>query len=109
MRVASLALPSPSSSMTRRSHGQVGRGFGMVKSSVAADRGGKRGYRSRALPRVFSRPCTHKSRLVSSGWSMSALPPKADIRERIQYVCFVPQADMAASAESGSRGGAPEC
>ena len=28
------------------------------------------------------RPCTHKSRLVSSGWSMSALPPKADIRQR---------------------------
>jgi hypothetical protein len=25
-----------------------------------------------------SRPCTHKSRLVSSGWSMSALPPKAE-------------------------------
>ena len=29
------------------------------------------------------RPCTHKSRLVSSGWSMSAFPPKADIRQRI--------------------------
>jgi Protein of unknown function (DUF3631) len=25
------------------------------------------------------RPCTHKSRLVSSGYSMSALPPIADI------------------------------
>jgi hypothetical protein len=25
---------------------------------------------------------------------MSALPPRADIRERIQYVCFVPQADI---------------
>ena len=25
---------------------------------------------------------------------MSALPPKADIRERTQYVCFVPIADI---------------
>ena len=24
----------------------------------------------------------------------SALPPKADIRQRIEHVCFVPQADM---------------
>jgi hypothetical protein len=37
-----------------------------------------------------ARPCTHKSRLASSGWSMSALPPKADIRQRIEHVCFVP-------------------
>src|SRR3984893_5202596 len=35
----------------------------------------------------------HKSRLVSSGWSLSALPPKADIRQRIEHVCFVPSAD----------------
>src|SRR4029077_7033573 len=40
------------------------------------------------------RPCTHKSRLVSSGWSKSPLPPKADIRQRIEYVCFVPKADI---------------
>jgi hypothetical protein len=26
---------------------------------------------------------------------MSALPPKADIRQRIEHVCFVPQADVA--------------
>ena len=39
------------------------------------------------------RPCTHKSRLVSSGWSMSALPPKADIRQRIEHVGFVPKPD----------------
>jgi hypothetical protein len=25
---------------------------------------------------------------------MSALPPIADIRERIQYVCFVPESDI---------------
>jgi len=25
---------------------------------------------------------------------MSALPPRADIRERIEYVCFVPIADV---------------
>src|SRR4029077_18461835 len=46
----------------------------------------------------FLRPCTHKSRLVSSGWSMSALPPKADIRQRIEHVCFVPIADIAQQA-----------
>ena len=34
-------------------------------------------------PRCFVRRCTHKSRLVSSGWSLSALPPKADIHQRI--------------------------
>jgi hypothetical protein len=31
--------------------------------------------------------------LVSSGWSMSGLLPKADIRQRIEHVCFVPKAD----------------
>jgi L,D-transpeptidase catalytic domain len=36
------------------------------------------------------RLCTHKSRSVSSGWSMSALPPKTDIRQRIEHVCLVP-------------------
>ena len=25
---------------------------------------------------------------------MSALPPKADIRQRIEHVCFVPKADV---------------
>ena len=30
----------------------------------------------------LARPCTDKSRLVSSGWSLSGLPPKADIRQR---------------------------
>ena len=28
------------------------------------------------LAEAAARPCTHKSRLVSSGWSMSTLPPK---------------------------------
>ena len=42
----------------------------------------------------LSRPCTHKSRLVSSGCSLSALPPKADIRQRMEHVCFVPEADL---------------
>ena len=27
---------------------------------------------------------------------MSALPPKADIRQRIEHVCFVPEADIQA-------------
>ena len=39
------------------------------------------------------RPRTHKSKLISSGWSMSALPPRADIRQRVEHVCFVPKAD----------------
>ena len=32
-------------------------------------------------------PCIHKSRSVSSGWSTSALLPKADIGQRIKHVC----------------------
>jgi hypothetical protein len=32
------------------------------------------------------RACTHKSSLVSSGWSTSALPPEADIRRHIEHV-----------------------
>ena len=39
----------------------------------------------------MTRPCTYKSRLVSSGWSRSALPPEADIRRGIKHVCFVPE------------------
>jgi len=35
----------------------------------------------------------HKSRSMGNGWSMSALPPKADIRPRDQDVCFGPQPD----------------
>ena len=27
-------------------------------------------------------------------WSLSALPPKVDIRQRIKHVCFVPKADI---------------
>ena len=38
---------------------------------------------------------THKSRLVSSGWSMSALPPIADIRRCRWDVRKVPSADAA--------------
>jgi hypothetical protein len=30
---------------------------------------------------------------------MSALPPKADIRQRIEHVCFVPKADLAGGAK----------
>jgi hypothetical protein len=51
-------------------------------------------------PEWSARPWTHKSRLVSSGWSMSALPTKADIRQRIEYVCFVPTADLAQQANT---------
>jgi hypothetical protein len=31
---------------------------------------------------------------MSNGWSMSALPPKADIRPRDQDVCFGPKAEL---------------
>ena len=40
------------------------------------------------------RPCTHKSRLVGGGWSMSALPAEADIRQRIEHACFVPKPEL---------------
>ena len=35
------------------------------------------------------RPCTHKSRLVSGGWSMSSFPPKADTRQPECHVRYV--------------------
>ena len=38
---------------------------------------------------------------------MSALPPKADIRQRIEHVCFVPIADMCDSQRL-VLGGTPE-
>jgi hypothetical protein len=41
-----------------------------------------------------SKPCTHRSRLASSDWSMSALPPKADVLIVGINVCFVPKADI---------------
>jgi hypothetical protein len=47
---------------------------------------------------ILTRPCTHKSRLVSSGWSMSALPPEADIRQRIEHVCLVPMLSKKSTA-----------
>ena len=51
------------------------------------------------MPQSFAyrcfRPCTHKLRLVTSGWSMSGLLPKADMRQRIEHVCLVPIADLA--------------
>jgi hypothetical protein len=44
--------------------------------------------------------CTHKSRSMSNGWSMSALPPKADIAERYWHVSFGPQADSCTVANN---------
>ena len=41
----------------------------------------------------MTRSCTHKSRLVSSGWSLSALPPEADMLIVGIDVCYVPKAD----------------
>ena len=50
---------------------------------------------------IFISSCINPFRtltsLVSSGWSLSALPPKADIRQRIEHVCFVPNADLVLS------------
>ena len=40
------------------------------------------------------RACTHKSRSMSNGWSMSALPLKADIDCGNQDVCYGPRADF---------------
>ena len=31
---------------------------------------------------------------------MSALPPEADMRQRIEHVCFVPKADIALTANA---------
>ena len=39
-------------------------------------------------------PFNSKSRLVSSGWSLSALPPKTDIPQRIEHVRYWHKADM---------------
>jgi hypothetical protein len=52
------------------------------------------------IPRVFVITMIFFAALASnaSGWSMSALPPEADIRQRIEHVCFVPITDMLASA-----------
>jgi len=36
---------------------------------------------------------------------MSALPPKADIRQRIEHVCFVPKADILTKPLSDQQGG----
>ena len=47
----------------------------------------------------MTRPCIHKSRLVNSGWSMSALPPKADIRQPEWRVRYVPEPDIGLMAE----------
>src|SRR5262245_55881274 len=41
-----------------------------------------------------TRACNHKSRLASSGWSMSALPPKADMLSVGIDVCQVPDGDI---------------
>jgi hypothetical protein len=40
--------------------------------------------------------CTHKSKSMSDGCPMSALPPKADIAVRDWHVRFVPKADISA-------------
>src|SRR5262249_40786527 len=49
----------------------------------------------------FTRACTHKSRLVSSGWSTSALPPKAG-HSSVQTECLL-------SAKSGHECAASYC
>src|SRR5262249_56736198 len=46
-------------------------------------------------PEIETALPTHKSSLVSDGWSMSALAPEGDIRQRIEHVCFVPKAELA--------------
>jgi hypothetical protein len=48
-----------------------------------------------------TRACTHKSRSLSNGWSMSALLPIADIERRHWNVRFGPQADISARPADG--------
>jgi hypothetical protein len=49
-------------------------------------------------PCEAARACTQKSSLVSGDWSMSALPPEADIRQGERHVRLVPIADIRNSA-----------
>jgi uncharacterized protein DUF5681 len=68
-RTSSLATPTPSRKRTSLFDGDNAPKFsGKIWSAEPA-----MNY-ARLHP---LRPCTHKSRLVSSGWSMSALPPKS--------------------------------
>jgi hypothetical protein len=48
------------------------------------------------LDSALARACTHKSRLVSSGWSTSVLPQEADF-----VVCLVPKADLLGEISAG--------
>jgi hypothetical protein len=77
----------------------TGKGFEISQSRKISRRCAEALRRAANLRRrnrrpTAARPCTHKSSLVSGGWSMSALPPEADIRQRIEHVCFVPLADI---------------
>jgi len=57
---------------------------------------GSRGFRALARPRLASlgSVLARRSGRRVLGWSLSALSPKADIRQRIEHVCFVPLADL---------------
>ena len=55
-----------------------------------------------------TRPCTHESRLVSGGWSMSAFPPKRTFVSVSVDVRYVPFADMCGSQRPLCLGAAPE-
>jgi hypothetical protein len=50
--------------------------------------------------KVSATPCSNamsalgQKQTSASRSGMSALPPKADIRQRIEHVCFVPEADI---------------
>jgi hypothetical protein len=56
---------------------------------------------------IDSPPASVPHGLVGSGWSMSALPPKADIRQRIEHVCFVPLGDIGMSLTCRERTKSP--
>src|SRR5450830_471694 len=61
---------------------------------MAMDGEARRPRERQPRAKVRSRACTHKLRLASNGWLMSALPQKADSLPQSRYVCFVPKADM---------------
>jgi hypothetical protein len=50
------------------------------------------------------RSCTHKIGIGKQRFVMSALPPKADIRQRIEHVCFVPEPDILDARNAEAKG-----
>jgi hypothetical protein len=52
------------------------------------------------LRRIGPGACTHKWGIRRGVGEGSALPPKADIRQRSEHVCYVPLADIGLNDEN---------